>query len=140
MDTFNLLKLKAELERDEGRRSKPYEDTEGILTIGVGWNLEERGLPQDIIDRLFDLSISEAERDAMALFPQFGDLDTARQRVLVNMAFNLGRTRLSGFKKMIAAVHGGDYETAADEMLDSKWARQVGKRAERLADMMRRGE
>lgn len=140
MDTFNLLKLKAELERDEGRRSKPYEDTEGILTIGVGWNLEERGLPQEIIDRLFELSISEAERDAMALFPSFRELDQARQRVLVNMAFNLGRKRLSGFKKMIAAVGREDWAAAADEMLDSKWARQVGKRAERLADMMRRGE
>ena len=77
MDTFNLLKLKAELERDEGRRSKPYEDTEGILTIGVGWNLEERGLPQEIIDRLFEISISDAERDALALFPSFRELDPA---------------------------------------------------------------
>ena len=140
MDTFNLNVLKSELERDEGRRSKPYKDTEDIWTIGVGWNLEARGLPTWVIDRLFDISVQEAETDARALFKNFDELTPARQRVVINMAFNMGRDRLKGFKKMIAAVHSEDWTEAAVQMLDSKWARQVGTRADRLAAMMESGE
>lgn len=140
MDTFNLNKLKTELERDEGRRSKPYKDTEGIITIGVGWNLEERGLPSWMIDKLFDLSVQDAERDARAIFKNFDDLTPVRQRVLINMAFNLGQTRLRGFKKMIAAAHSEDWKETAAQIRDSKWARQVDARADRLADMMEMGE
>lgn len=139
MDAFNLVKLRAELEHDEGRKSKPYKDTEGILTIGVGWNLEERGLPTWVIDRLLDVSMQEAEADARSIVKTFDELMPVRQRVVVNMAFNLGRVRLKGFKKMIAAVHSEDWEEAAVQMLDSKWAKQVGARADRLAVMMREG-
>lgn len=130
-------KLRSELERDEGREKYLYKDSEGIWTIACGWNIQERGLPDEIIDRLLDISIEEAERDARALFPKYDSLPDARQRVLCNMAFNLGRKRLSGFVKMRAAIAAGDYEEAARQMLDSKWARQVGGRADRLAVMMR---
>jgi len=139
MDAFNLTKLQNELIRDEGSKQKPYEDTEGILTIGVGWNLEANGLPQSIIDQLLNISINQAIEDAESLFKGFNDLTPARQRVLVNMSFNLGRYRLSGFKKMIKAVHDRDDEEVVKQMLDSKWARQVGKRAWRLVDMWRDG-
>jgi len=138
MDTFNLVKLQKELEQDEGRRNKPYPDSEGILTIGVGYNLE-KGLPDTIIDQLFCLSTNEAIEDAESLFKGYKDLTAARQRVVVNMAFNLGRSRLKGFKKMIQAVRDHKWEEAAAEMLDSKWHDDVGKRAERLAKMMRDG-
>lgn len=140
MDAFNYLKTKEELERDEGRRNKLYKDTEGVLTIGIGWNIQEKGLPDEIIDHLFEISLEEAENDARSVVETFDELDPARQRVLVNMAFNLGRSRLSGFKKMIAAVDGRDWEESARQMLDSKWARQVGKRAVRLSMMMEHGE
>lgn len=136
---MNMMQLKAELERDEGRRSKPYRDTEGVLTIGVGWNLEANGLPQTVIDMLFNISLGNAIEDAKRLFPTFEELSPVRQRVLVNMAFNLGRDRLAQFVKMRAAVADRDWMRAADEMLDSKWAGQVGARAERLAEMMRAG-
>lgn len=139
MDTFTVMELKSELERDEGRRSKPYKDTEGILTIGVGWNLEANGLPSEIIERLFDISIAQAEKDARKIFRNFDELKPARQRVVVNMAFNLGHSLLSGFKRMIAAVHASDWMNAAAEMQDSKWAKQVGARADRLSVMMRMG-
>jgi len=75
----------------------------------------------------------------VAEFPIVSDLDAVRQRVVIDMAFNIGVPRLTGFKKMWAAIHCGDYEEAALEMMDSKWARQVGRRAERLSDMMRKG-
>lgn len=139
MNTFDLLKLKQELERDEGRSAKPYTDTVGKLTIGVGWNLTDRGLPSWMIDMLFDLSVQDAEKDARAIFRNFDELTPARQRVVINMTFNMGLSRVLKFKKMIAAVLMEDWEEAAAQMLDSKWAKQVGARADRLADMMRVG-
>lgn len=139
MDVFNYIKLQKELERDEGRREKPYECSAGKLTIGVGWNLEDRGLPKRVIDMLFNISTDDAINDAVDLIPNFYELSQVRQRVLANMSFNLGLTRLSKFKKMLDAVRRNDYDLAAKEMLDSKWARQVGDRAVRLAEMMREG-
>ena len=111
----------------------------GKLTIGVGWNLTDNGLPESIIDALLDEGIKQAQRDARAVCSVFDDLSDARQRVLVNMAFNLGRAGLAGFKNTLAQIAAGDYERAADNMLLSKWATQVGARAVRLAAMMRAG-
>lgn len=143
MNTFDLIRLKAELERDEGRRAKPYRCTAGKLTIGVGWNLDERGLPTWMIDKLFDLSIQDAEQDARALIKNFDDLTPVRQRVIMNMAFNMGRDRLKGFRKMIGAVHCEDWGEAAEQLIDSEWYREFerlgSKRARRLVKMMREG-
>ena len=136
-ELMNLIS--SDLEFDEGRRDKPYKDTEGVLTIGVGWNLDDRGLPDHIIDQLLNISISEACGDAAALIDGFHSLSANRQRAMVNMAFNLGKPRMSSFKRMLSAVNRGQWATAAAEMLDSKWARQVGDRAVRLADLMRTG-
>jgi len=137
--TYHVGNLKDELSRHEGRKPKPYKDSEGILTIGVGWNLEANGLPEDVIDHLLELGIENAEKALDAIHPNWREHDEARQRVLLNMAFNLGQSRLAGFKKMWAAVAIGDYEEAAAQMLDSKWAGQVGYRATELADRMRGG-
>lgn len=130
--------LRQELTRDEGRCKIPYTDTTGHLTIGVGYNLDN-GIPDDVIDLLLDISIARAERDALALFPTLYDLSDARQRVLVNMTFNLGIGGLGGFRRLRAAVSAEDFGAAAREMLESKWARQVGNRAHRLARMMEEG-
>ena len=132
-------KLKAELERDEGLRLKPYQDTVGKLTIGVGRNLDDVGISKAEADFLLRADIERAEFDARLLVSCFEQLTDARQRVLVNMAFNLGRPRLGKFRKFLAAVAAGDWHTAAREMLDSAWAEQVGDRATRLARMMREG-
>jgi len=139
MDTFNLIELQKELERDEGRRTKPYKDTHDIWTIGVGWNLEENPLPEAIIDQLFHISTNRAIEDAEAVFSNFEELSQVRQRVLVNMALNLGRGRLRAFKKTIKAVKHGDWERAAAEILDSDAARELKNRYGRLAKMMRDG-
>lgn len=132
-------KLKNELERDEGRSRKVYSDTAGKLTVGCGWNLSDRGVPAVVIDQLYSIAVKDAEDDARNLFDGFNDLSDARQRCLVNMAFNLGYDRLSKFTKLKAAVEAKDFALAAKEMKSSVWAAQVKGRATRLAEMMENG-
>ena len=131
--------VRAQLRIDEGVRDKPYHCSAGKLTIGVGRNLDDKGLKADEIALMLDNDILDAERDARALFPSFDTLSVNRRAVLVNMAFNVGRDRLAGFKKFRAAVEAGEFYKAADEMLDSQWAKQVGLRAARLSMQMREG-
>lgn len=131
--------LRPQLKVDEGVRVKPYRDTVGKLTIGVGRNLDDVGLRADEVNYLLEKDIDVAEATARVLFPSFDDLSQSRQAVLVNMAFNVGQTRLAGFAKLRAAVAAGNYDAASREMLDSGWASQVGNRAVRLATMMRNG-
>lgn len=145
-----MTSLQEQLERHEGLRLKPYRDTVGKLTIGVGRNLSDKGISHDEAMMLLDGDMAEARRDARTL-PFFIDLDSVRQDVVTNMVFNLGLTRLNHFRKMKAALEAGDFHTAAAEMLDSKWAQQVGDfpprpghpyggRAWELAQMMRTGK
>jgi lysozyme len=131
--------VRAQLRIDENTRAKPYRDSQGILSIGVGRNLEDKGLRPDEIALMLDNDIAEAEADCMVLFDGYERLSAARQAVLLNMAFNLGRTRLAGFQRFRRAVGVRDYEGAAYEMLDSAWAKQVGMRAIRLSNQMREG-
>ena len=131
--------VRAQLKLDEGVKAKPYKDTVGKLTVGVGRNLDDVGLRTDEINYLLDNDIQQAEADAKTLFTNFDALSDARKAVLVNMSFNLGLSRLSGFKNFKAAVEAGAFEQAAVEMLSSKWAEQVGARATRLAKAMREG-
>ena len=86
---------------------------------------------------MFHKDCNIAYSDACNLVLNFAGQTPTAQRVLVNMAFNLGRNRLSKFKNMLKAVNEGDYQKAADEMVDSKWYRQVGRRSEELVEMMR---
>lgn len=136
---MNLTRLYAQLDDDEGRRKKPYTDTVGKLSIGVGRNLDDRGLRDDEIDLMLANDVAEAIGDCRRMFRNFDSLNEVRQEVLVNMMFNMGYTKLAGFKKMIAAVLSSDWARAAQQMLDSKWADQVGERADRLAAAMRKG-
>ena len=163
MDDAILLQ---ELTRDEGRRLKPYRDSLGFLTIGVGRCLDKIGLsaeeqvfffqndPKRVWRGLQD-GISEAEADVLlkndvdrevgALrnrCPWFDGLDDVRQRVLANMAFNLGVEppgHLMEFVSVLGAIEQGRYDDAATLMRKTLWARQVGPRATRLAEMMRTG-
>ena len=110
------------------------------MTIGYGRNLDAVGITEAEADIMLRADIEIAERGAQALVGNVWDqLSSPRQAVLINMTFNLGRTRLAAFKNFLAALRAADYDTAADEMLDSRWARQVGGRATRLSDAMRRG-
>lgn len=130
------LALVEQLKLHEGKRNLPYEDTEGHLTIGYGHNLDvplsDKAIEQILLD---DIATAESELDR--IFPDWRDLSESRQNVLVDMMFNLGAPRYLSFVKFWAAMREEDYQTAAEEMVDSKWAIQVGTRAEVLADMMR---
>jgi lysozyme len=139
MGGYDLATLQAELVRDEGERLKPYKDTVGKTTIGIGRNLEDVGISHDEALMLLANDIVRAELWLDRNLPWWRSLDPVRQRVLVNMAFNLGG-RLLSFKNTLKAVQAHDWHAAHDGMLDSLWARQVGARAKRLAYMMLTGE
>ena len=136
---MNLARLYRQLEVDEDRRKRIYTDTVGKISGGVGRNLTDRGFRDDEIDLMLTNDVAEAVGECRRLIRGFDALAEARQEVLVNMMFNMGYTRLAGFKKMLAAVQAGNWREAASQMLDSKWADQVGDRADRLADAMRKG-
>ncbi len=129
--------LRRQLPIDEGTRTRPYRDSVGKLTIGVGRNLDDVGLSLGEIAYLLENDIAQAEKSARVLVPKFDTLTEERKAVLVNMAFNLGHYRLSMFVKFLAAVREARWADAADQMLDSTWATQVGDRAIRLANEMR---
>jgi lysozyme len=133
---------RAQLKADEGVIPHAYQDSEGFWTIGCGRLIDKRlggGLSDDEINYLLNNDLFRAEKTARALFAGFDRLSDARKAVLVNMAFNLGQTRLAGFHRLREAVKEQDWEQAAKEMLDSRWSQQVGQRAVRLANQMRQG-
>ena len=133
---------KAQLRTDEGVRESAYTDSLGYLTIGVGRLIDARvggKLSQDEIDYLLEHDLDRAEATAKALFPTFQALSDARKAVLLNMAHNLGQTRLAAFQRFREAVGAEDWGRAHDEMLDSRWADQVGERARRLARQLKEG-
>jgi lysozyme len=143
---MNWTKLEEDLIRDEGLKLRAYLCTAGKKTIGVGHmlrdheqNVEEISLTE--AGRLLRLDIKQAVDDVEAIFGMhcMDSWSEPRQRAMVNVLFNLGRHRFSGFVKTIGAIKRGQWETAAAELLDSKYARQVGKRAERIAQALREG-
>ena len=130
------------LVRHEGLRLKPYKDTVGKLTIGVGRNLEDKGITVHEAMVMLGVDLRDAERDAVRWLGEdtFQFLSEARKMVVLNMAFNLGYDRLKGFRKLRIALLDRDYIAASAEMLDSKWASQVGPRALELSEIMRTGQ
>ena len=132
-------KLTEMLVDHEGMRRKPYRCTAGKLTIGVGRNLDDRGISPDEAMYMLANDIRDSRRELSAAFPWFDKLDDVRQAVLIDMCVNLGLSRLQGFRNTLALIGVGKYEAAAQEMLDSKWAEQVGRRAQRLSRMMSTG-
>jgi lysozyme len=137
--SYDESTLTQELMRDEGVKLKPYRCTAGKLTIGVGRNIEDNGISNEEAAFMLKADIKNCERDLDILLPGWKDFSDTRQRVLLNMVFNMGRARLSGFKKFLACLKMNDFTGAADQMMDSSWATQVGQRAVRLRDMMLRG-
>ncbi len=129
--------LAKDLKQDEGIRLKPYHCKAGKLTIGIGRNLDDKGITMKEAEYLMGGDIAECIVDLKKIFA-WDSLSFDCKRVLVNMRFNLGPVRFRGFKKMIEAVQDNRLEAAAFEMLDSRWAKQVGNRAKRLAELMRR--
>jgi lysozyme len=137
--------LRQQLKRDEGTGITknglfmPYVCPSGKQTIGWGHNLTDNGLKPAFAEWLLEDDMDDAIVEMHARWPWAETLDSVRQAVLVNMIFNMGGRRLAGFRKMLAALQKKEYEQAAVEMLASAWAEQVGDRALRLAEQMRRG-
>ena len=126
-----------QLIRDEGLRLKPYRDTVGKLTIGIGRNLDNRGITEGEATFLLNNDVADVMEELENL--GYSPFDTPRYFVLVNMGFNLGIYGLMKFRSMLLAYKEQRWKDAADHMRNSLWAKQVGERAERLARQMERG-
>ncbi len=136
---MDYQKAAAMIRRYEGLAILPYQCPTGHLTIGYGHNLEQ-GITREMAEFILRQDIDAAVRMVQNTFPWWQNLNEARQYVLVDMCFNIGICRLCGFKKMLAACKKGDYATCSREMLNSRWAVQVGRRASELAEIMQTGE
>lgn len=124
------------VEMNEGYRRHIYLDSEGIETIGIGFNLEE-GFTREECLLILNLRLGYI-RDTLAdTIMGWEDLHPIRKLVLLDMCYNLGLTKLLKFKKMLNAIAAHNYDVAAMELLDSRYAKQVGKRADRNAQMLR---
>ena len=135
-------RLVADLVRDEGEVLHAYQDSLGFWTIGVGRLIDKRqggGISLDESRMLLARDVSRVLVEMAESFPWAAEMTENRQRVLANMLFNLGLTKLRGFKNTLKAMAEGRYQKAADGMRASKWATQVGARAERLAKLMEQG-
>ena len=130
--------LTQDLIHDEGLRLKPYKDTAGNLTIGVGRNLDAEGITEQEALYLLNNDIHQVENE-LTKVPNFSQLSDPRQRVLIQMTFNMGLGGIMEFKDMWAAIQAQDWDGAAKAMLNSLWAKEVGERAIRLATCMRTG-
>lgn len=123
----------------EGLELKPYLCTADKITIGYGRNLDDVGISKEEAEFLLDIDIHKAVQDVQAIVPNYKSLSRMRRAVLIDMMYNLGRTRFSKFKNMLSALEELDFDQAAHEMLDSRWAVQVGDRATFLARKMEEG-
>lgn len=133
------MNIREQLKRDEGERLKPYVDSVGKLTVGCGHNLTDNGISGAISEALLDEDLLAVQAALDSHLPWWKHLDDARAGVLLNMCFNMGINRLMDFTRMLAAAEHADWAAASYEMLNSHWAQQVGKRAERLATQFETG-
>lgn len=144
---------------NEGFRAKVYRDSKGIFTIGCGFNLERPGagakllqygldkeslmqgqeITKEQAQNLMDDDIYDAYSDARTACPLFDSLSFERKLVIIDLIYNLGKSSFVKFVKFIAAVQNQDWETAADELVDSNWYRQVKSRGVRMVSIMRTG-
>lgn len=139
---MDIHRLAESLCQEEGFRPHAYKDSLGYWTIGYGTLIDERlggGITEAEARYLLMNRIGAVEVALDRNLPWWRELSEARQQVLAQMCFQMGISRLLGFRKMLAALKAGDFEEAAQEMLDSRWAKQTPARAARLAAMMRKG-
>ena len=143
---MNIEALREQLKVDEGVKYEIYKDHLGYPTFGIGHLITEddpeHGEPdgteisEDRVNEVFESDVAKFVSEAKILFSDLDELPDVAQQVIVNMAFNMGRPRLSKFKNFIAGVHDNDWVRAAEEMMDSRWADQVGARATRLRNLI----
>ena len=144
---MNIEQLREEIAIDEGIKYEIYLDHLGLPTFGIGHLVRdddpESGEPvgtavsEDRVNECFDKDVEIVIDDCRQLYEDFDDLPAEAQLIIANMMFNMGRPRLSQFKGMKRGVDNRDWDTAADEMVDSRWYRQVPNRAKRLVSRMR---
>ena len=149
MEKNKMQKLIEMLKRHEGVETHAYDDTGapvdclGKITLGVGRNIDPRGgigLSMDEIEYLLSNDILRCIKELSKEYTWFNDLDDVRKDAMIDISFNLGATRLRGFRRALAAMEKGNYKEASTEFLDSKWKRDVGGRALELSDMIATGE
>ena len=142
-----IEQLREELMADEGCVMRVYEDHLGLKTVGIG-HLCRKSDPEyemkvgdpvseERVMELFDQDMSWTFRDCIRLLPKYNDLPDEVRLIVANMMFNLGSKRLSGFQRLLAAVEREDWNSAADEMYDSRWREQLPERSGRLIERMR---
>tara|TARA_R100000322_G_C5435726_1_gene189667 strand:+ start:694 stop:1155 length:462 start_codon:yes stop_codon:yes gene_type:complete len=143
---MNIDELREEISRDEGKVNSVYLDHLNLPTVGIGhliteWD-EEHGKPvgtevsEERVNELFAKDIEVTISECKELFDNFDDLPDEVQKICANMMFNMGRSRLSGFKKFRAAIADKDWLECATQMEDSRWHKQVTNRANRLIKRM----
>lgn len=123
----------------EGLRLKPYRCTADKLTIGVGRNIEQRGISESEAMFMLDNDIVDVKQQCRA-YPWFGELSEVRAAALMDLLFNLGQTGFAGFRKFHAAMATRQYVAAAAELRDSAWYGQVKTRGPRICSMIATGE
>ena len=143
---MNIEALREQLKVDEGVKYEIYKDHLGYPTFGIGHLITEDDpehnktvgteISEDRVNEVFESDVAKFVSEAKILFSDLDELPDVAQQVIVNMAFNMGRPRLSKFKNFIAGVNDRDWVRAAEEMMDSRWADQVGDRAIRLRNLI----
>jgi lysozyme len=128
-----------QLRRDEGLQLFPYLDTVGKTTIGIGRNLTDKGITAEEAEMLLGNDVEAIQNALGAKLPWFRGLSDARQGALINIGFNVGVVGLLGFTKTLDFMSQSNWDAAADEILNSKWASQVGDRAKRISNQIRTG-
>ena len=146
-EKMDINKLREQLKIDEGVKYEVYDDHLGYKTFGIGHLVkstdEEYGAPvgtpvsEERVNSIFDKDVITYIDESKKVFGNLEEMPQEVQQVIVNMCFNMGAPRLSQFKKFIRAIHDEEWATASVEMLDSRWANQVGERANRLSDRIK---
>lgn len=144
---MNITQLREQLKIDEGVKYEIYKDHLGYDTFGIGHLVVKEDVEfgqsvgtkvrEDRVNAVFEKDVQKMIKEAKILFPNFDSLPEEAQQVIVNMTFNMGKPRLSNFKKFIAYINESKWEEASKEMLNSAWAKQVGKRAQRLSNRIK---
>src|SRR5688500_4879867 len=137
MPEIDLKKLKSDLERDEDRVKFPYEDSLGNVSIGIGHNLDAKGLSERIIDLIYEEDIDDVLCDLDRAFPWWREQPEPVQRFMANLCFNLGLDKFRKWKPTLKFIEARQYKAAARQFRSNKrYFAQVGDRAERLAKLL----
>lgn len=134
-----MINREKKIKMEEGFREMPYLCSTGHLTSGVGFNLEETPMPEEVADLWLRILIDNIIEE-LSVLDWYQTLNFDRQTVIIDMCYQIGVSGVLKFKRMIAAIESGDYRLASIEMLASKWAQQTPSRAQRNADAMLMGE